>query len=59
MEGDTETAFGRCAAAIDAAIQRDPASWTLWIETEALVRFGLVATSAAEATSGELQQSIR
>jgi KDO2-lipid IV(A) lauroyltransferase len=60
MEGDTETAFGRCAAAIDAAIQRDPAGWHLWIETEALIRFGLVpATPPAEATSGELQQSTR
>jgi lauroyl/myristoyl acyltransferase len=60
MEGDTETAFGRCAAAIDAAIQRDPASWTLWIETEALVRFGLVpAMPPAETTAAELQQSTR
>jgi lauroyl/myristoyl acyltransferase len=60
MEGDTETAFGRCAAAIDAAIKRNPASWNLWFETEVLVRLGLVpATPPAETTAGELQQSTR
>ena len=35
MQGDTETAFERVVAAIDAAIQRNPASWNLWFETEA------------------------
>jgi lauroyl/myristoyl acyltransferase len=60
MEGDTETAFARCVAAIDAAIMRNPASWNLWFETEALIRLGLVpATPPAETTAGELLQSTR
>ena len=42
MQGDTETAFERVVAAIDAAIQRNPASWNLWFETGVLARLGLV-----------------
>ena len=42
MQGDTATAFERVVAAIDAAIQRDPASWNLWFETDVLARLGLV-----------------
>ena len=42
MQGDTETAFERVVAAIDAAIQRNPASWNLWFETDVLARLGLV-----------------
>lgn len=42
MAGDTETAFERVVAAIDAAIQRNPASWNLWFETSVLARLGLV-----------------
>ena len=60
MEGDTETAFGRCVAAIDAAIKRNPASWNLWSEKDALVRLGLIpATPPAATTTGELQQATR
>ncbi len=58
MEGDTEEAFRRCAAAIEAAIMKSPASWELWFETEALVRLGLVqAMSPAETAAGELQST--
>ena len=42
MQGDTETAFERVVAAIEAAIQRNPASWNLWFETDVLARLGLV-----------------
>ena len=42
MQGDTETAFERVVAAIDAAIQKNPASWNLWFETDVLARLGLV-----------------
>jgi lauroyl/myristoyl acyltransferase len=60
MDGDTETAFAHCAAAIDAAIMRSPASWEGWFETEALIRLGLVpAMPPAETAAGELQQSTR
>jgi KDO2-lipid IV(A) lauroyltransferase len=58
MQGDTATAFERVTAAIDAAIQRDPASWNLWFETDVLARLGLVpAAPPAETADGELQQS--
>ncbi len=30
MEGETTTAFGRCVAAIDAAIRTSPAQWGFW-----------------------------
>lgn len=60
MQGDTRTAFERVVAAIDAAIQRNPASWNLWFETDVLARLGLVtATPPAETAEGELQQSTR
>jgi len=42
MQGDTVTAFERVVTAIDAAIQRNPASWNLWFETDVLARLGLV-----------------
>jgi len=42
MQGDTVTAFERVVVAIDAAIQRNPASWNLWFETDVLARLGLV-----------------
>jgi KDO2-lipid IV(A) lauroyltransferase len=42
IDGGIATAFGRCAAAMDAAITRNPASWNLWFETEALIRLGLI-----------------
>jgi lauroyl/myristoyl acyltransferase len=42
MQGDTGTAFGRCVEAIDAAIEKNPASWNLWFETDVLARLGLV-----------------
>lgn len=46
MEGGTETAFERVAAAIEGAIQRNPASWNLWFETGVLARLGLVPEQA-------------
>jgi lauroyl/myristoyl acyltransferase len=30
MDGDTATAFGRCAAGVSTAIRRSPASWVYW-----------------------------
>lgn len=34
LEGGTEEAFRRCAAAMDAAITRNPALWRFWAETD-------------------------
>lgn len=42
MEGDTATAFARCAAEVGAAIQRQPAHWTYWPSTGDLARLGLI-----------------
>jgi Kdo2-lipid IVA lauroyltransferase/acyltransferase len=42
MEGETATAFGRCAAAMDAAIMANPAEWDFWYEPGDLARLGLL-----------------
>jgi lauroyl/myristoyl acyltransferase len=41
LEGETATAFGRCAAEVSAAIRRSPAHWNLW-HTFDLARLGLI-----------------
>lgn len=51
MEGETVTAFGRCVAAIDAAVKKSPAEWVYWASTEDLASMGLVpATTEAQLT---------
>jgi lauroyl/myristoyl acyltransferase len=42
VEGDTATAFGRCAAEVSAAIRRSPAHWETWSNTDELVNLGLI-----------------
>jgi lauroyl/myristoyl acyltransferase len=42
MQGETATAFGRCVAAMEAAIRTSPAHWFYWFQTEDLVTLGLV-----------------
>jgi lauroyl/myristoyl acyltransferase len=42
MEGETATSFGRCVAAIEAAVRTSPAQWHYWSETEELVALGLL-----------------
>lgn len=44
LDGETKTAFGRCAAAIDAAIAASPAHWNFWFEPEVLTRLGVLPT---------------
>ena len=41
--GDTATAFGRCAAAVSAAIRQRPAHWAYWPSTGDLADLGLIA----------------
>ena len=41
LEGETATAFGRCAAEVSAAIRRSPAHWDFW-HTVDLARLGLI-----------------
>ncbi len=46
LHGETATAFGRCVAAMDAAIRTSPAQWIFWHDTDALVRLGLLPAAA-------------
>ena len=41
-EGETATAFGRCAAEVSAAIRRSPAHWEFWGKTGDLADLGLI-----------------
>jgi len=70
MEGETATAFGRCLAAMGAAITAHPAEWDFWFEADDLARLGLLPDTpagrppAAQADDcagpvGGLQQSSR
>jgi Kdo2-lipid IVA lauroyltransferase/acyltransferase len=42
VDGETVQAFGRCVAAMDAAIRVSPAHWTYWADTDGLARSGLL-----------------
>jgi lauroyl/myristoyl acyltransferase len=42
LEGETATAFGRCAAEVSAAIRRSPAHWDFWNSTDTLAYLGLI-----------------
>jgi Kdo2-lipid IVA lauroyltransferase/acyltransferase len=51
MEGETVTAFGRCVAAMDAAIRTNPADWIYWADTDDLVSFGLLLADPSAGTA--------
>jgi Kdo2-lipid IVA lauroyltransferase/acyltransferase len=42
MQTDKATAFGRCVAAIEAAIRTSPAHWSYWFRTDDLATLGLL-----------------
>jgi len=42
VEGDTTTAFARCAAEVSSAIQKNPAHWEFWANTGDLAELGLI-----------------
>jgi lauroyl/myristoyl acyltransferase len=46
-DGGTATAFGRCAAAMDAAVRTNPAEWVYWANTDDLATLGLVPAPPA------------
>jgi lauroyl/myristoyl acyltransferase len=50
MEGETAMAFGRCVAAMDAAVKRRPADWWYWADTEDLCSLGLLPAASPNAT---------
>jgi lauroyl/myristoyl acyltransferase len=47
LEGETATAFGRCAAEVSAAIRRSPAQWDFWDSTSSLADLGLIESPRA------------
>ena len=51
LEGETVTAFGRCVAAIDAAVRKSPAEWVYWANTDDLASLGLLAAAPRLAES--------
>jgi lauroyl/myristoyl acyltransferase len=57
MEGDVVMAFGRCVAAAEAAILRDPAHWIYWSRSDDLVDLGLLPKIDEVATAGPLTGS--
>jgi Kdo2-lipid IVA lauroyltransferase/acyltransferase len=50
LHGETETAFGRCVAAMDAAIRTSPAQWIFWHSTDDLVSLGLLPAAPPTGT---------
>jgi lauroyl/myristoyl acyltransferase len=42
VDGETATAFERCAAEVNAAIRRSPAHWDFWNSTSTLADLGLI-----------------
>jgi KDO2-lipid IV(A) lauroyltransferase len=53
LDGDTKTAFGHCAAAIEAAIKTSPAHWNLWFEEDVLARLGMLPDASPIRTGAE------
>ena len=51
MEGETVIAFGRCVAAMDAAIRANLAGWIYWASMEDLVSFGLLPADLPSGTA--------
>ena len=51
LEGDTVTVFGRCVAAINAAVKRSPAEWVYWANTEDLSSLGLLPAASPTGTA--------
>lgn len=57
VDGDEVAAFGRCVAAVEAAILRDPAHWIYWSRSDDLVDLGLLSTIDEVATAASLTGS--
>jgi lauroyl/myristoyl acyltransferase len=51
VQGETVTAFARCAAAMDAAIRKNPAEWIFWANTDGLARLGLLPSAPPAETA--------
>jgi KDO2-lipid IV(A) lauroyltransferase len=51
LDGETATAFGRCVAAMEAAIRTSPAQWIFWHSTDDLASLGLLSLSPGDGTT--------
>lgn len=56
MEGETVTAFGRCVAAMDAAITASPAHWVYWADTDDLASLGLLPAAPSAGAAAVIPQ---
>ena len=56
MDGETATAFGRCVAAMDAAIRTSPAHWFYWGQTDDLTSLGLLPAARSAGTAADSPQ---
>jgi len=48
MDGETAAVFGRCVAAIDAAVRSNPAEWDFWFESDDLASLGMISATVPE-----------
>jgi lauroyl/myristoyl acyltransferase len=55
-EGDPATAFGRCVAAMDAAVRTNPAHWVYWANTDDLATLGLLPAAPPAGTAAVIPQ---
>ena len=53
MGGETAAAFGRCAAEMSAAIQKNPAHWVYWASTADLADIGLILPEQDRPPAGQ------
>jgi lauroyl/myristoyl acyltransferase len=58
MDGDVTTAFGRCVAEVNAAIERGPAHWAYWTSTIDLQTLELRAADPAPVPAGSAVSAV-
>ena len=58
-EGGTATAFGRCVAAMDAAVRTNPAHWVYWANTDDLATLGLLPAAPPAGTAAVIPAARR
>jgi lauroyl/myristoyl acyltransferase len=51
VDGETVGAFGRCVAAMDAAIRASPAHWVYWADADDLASLGLLGAAPSAGTA--------
>jgi KDO2-lipid IV(A) lauroyltransferase len=58
VEGETVRAFGRCVAAMDAAIRTSPAHWAYWANADDLASLGLLQTAPSGTAAVSPQSTV-